>query len=71
MPTLQFDGHEYDFDVISDESKRQIASVQFADKEIDRLKAQLAFYQSARSSHINTLRHALTNYGIIPEHLKQ
>ncbi len=71
MSTLQFDGHEYDFDVISDEAKRQIASIQFADKEIDRLKAQLAFYQIARDSHIDALRQALTDYGIIPEHLKQ
>lgn len=71
MSTLQFDGNEYDLDVISVEAKRQIASIQFADNEIERLKAQLAFYQSARNSHIDSLRHALTDYGIIPEHLKQ
>ena len=71
MPTLTFDGNEYDLDVMSDEAKRQVASIQFADNEIDRLKAQLAFYQSARSSHISALKLALTDYGIIPEHLKQ
>lgn len=71
MSTLTFDGHEYDFDVISDEAKRQIACIQFADNEIKRLNAQLALCQTARDSHIDALRHALTDYGIIPEHLKQ
>jgi len=40
MPTLNFDGKQYDLSDLSDEAKAQLVSIQFVDQELVRLRAK-------------------------------
>lgn len=71
MSTLRFDGREYDLDLISPDGQQLIRDIQAADLEIQRLNTQLKLFQTAREAHIAALRRLLTDYGVIPTHLKQ
>ncbi len=51
MPTITIDGKEYDSETLSDEAKNQLGSIQFVDKKIQELKAELAVYQTARNGY--------------------
>ena len=55
MPMISIEGKEYDKDSLSDETKAQLASLQFVDTEIGRLRAQMAALQTARRSFFSGL----------------
>ena len=56
MTTLHFNGQSYDIDTLPDEARAHVASLQFVDAEMARLKAQLAAYQTARNAYVQTLK---------------
>ena len=58
MPTIKIDEKEYDLDQLSAEAKAQLASLQFVDAELQRLKAQAAVLQTARMSYSKALQAA-------------
>ena len=60
MTTIKIDNVEYDTDKLSDEAKAQLISLQFCDKELQRLQAQAAAYQTARMAYAKALNEALT-----------
>ncbi len=49
MPTITTEGKQQDTDKLSDEAKNQLGSIQFVDKKIQELKAELAVYRTARN----------------------
>jgi len=51
MATVTIDGREYDGDKLSDQAKAQITSLHFVDGELQRLQAQSAVLQTARSAY--------------------
>ena len=55
MAKLTINGKEYDLDAISENAKAQLASLQFADAEIQRLNAQLAVFNTARNAYLKGL----------------
>ena len=59
MPIIKIDNIDYDTDKLSDEAKAQLASIQFCDQELARLKAQAAAYQTARMAYAKALKEAL------------
>lgn len=59
MQTIFIDGKEYDLDTLSDAAKGQLASLQFVDRELERLRAQAAVLQTARNTYANALTAAL------------
>ena len=59
MTTIKIDDKEYDFDKLSDETKAQLASMQFCDQELQRLQAQAAAYQTARQAYANAVKISL------------
>ena len=59
MPTIKIDEKEYDLDQLSDDAKAQLASLQFVDAELQRLKAQTAVLQTARMAYSKALQAAL------------
>ena len=59
MTTIKIDGINYDTDKLSDEAKAQLVSLQFCDKELQRLQAQAAAYQTARIAYAKALQSAL------------
>ena len=59
MAEITIDGKSYNLDDLSDESKQQLASLQFAQKEIQRLQGQLAVCQTAAATYSTALKQAL------------
>ena len=61
MSIIIIDEKEYDTDVLSDEAKAQIVSLQFVDQELQRLNAQAAVLQTARIAYSKALSDLLGN----------
>lgn len=57
--TITVDGKEYDSDALSDNAKKLIANIQFADQELARLRMLNAAMQTARQSYALTLKNEL------------
>jgi hypothetical protein len=60
MPIINIDNKEYELDTLSEETKAQLASLQFVDAELQRLNAQNAVLQTARMAYAKALNEALT-----------
>ena len=63
MPTIKIDNKEYDLDMLSDECKAQLASIQFVEQELVRLQAQTAVLQTAKAAYIQALKASLPVVG--------
>lgn len=61
--TITIDGKEYESENLSDNAKKLIANIQFADQELARLRMQNASVQTARQSYIATLKNELDGNG--------
>ena len=59
MPTIKINNVDYDTETLSNDAKAQLASIQFCDQELQRLKAQAAAYQTARQAYAKALQAAL------------
>jgi hypothetical protein len=59
MPIIKIDNIDYDTDKLSDEAKAQLVSLQFCDRELARLQAQAAAFQTARMAYSKALQGAL------------
>lgn len=59
MPTLTIDNKSYDLDLLSNDAKAQLASLQFVDQELARLNAQAAALQTARMAYAKALQELL------------
>ena len=59
MATVTIDNKEYDLDDLSDEAKNLLASLQFAQSEIQRISGQLAIYKTAASTYSSQLNQHL------------
>lgn len=59
MPMIKIDDKEYDLDLLSNEVKNQLASLNFVDAELQRLNAQIAVFQTARATYANALKASL------------
>lgn len=56
MPKITVDGIEYNSEDLSDNGKAQLASLQFLQIQMDKLKSEIAVYQTARSAYVNALK---------------
>lgn len=59
MPVIKIDGREYDTDHLSDDAKKQLASIQYVDRKINELKAETAAMQTARNAYAKVLSASL------------
>ena len=59
MANITIDGKEYNLDDLSNTSKEQLASLQFAQNEIKRLEGQLAISKTAAVAYSNALKNEL------------
>lgn len=59
MPQISVDGKTYDVETLSDAAKQQLAHVQFADAEAQRLQMLLAQTQTARTAYFAALKELL------------
>ncbi len=56
MPKMTVDGIEYNTEDLTDNGKAQLASLQFLDVQMNKLKSEIAVYQTARNSYIAALK---------------
>ena len=61
MPEIKINDKSYDLDNLSEDAKKQIASLQFVEGEIKRLDAQLAVYKTASIAYSTALKNILDN----------
>ena len=61
MPNITIDGKEYDSESMSEDALGQLQSLQFADSELMRLRAQTAAMQTARNAYAGALKAVLEN----------
>ena len=59
MATVSIDGKEYDSDNLNEEAKKQLASIQFVQGEINRLNALVAVSQTALAAYTSALKSAV------------
>ena len=59
MTTINIDNKQYELGSLSDDAKSQLASIQFVDSELTRLKAKAAALQTARIAYSKALQAAL------------
>ena len=59
MPKITVDGIEYNTEDLSENGKAQLASLQFLEVQMKKIKAEIAIYQTARSAYVTALRNEL------------
>jgi hypothetical protein len=59
MPKITVDGIDYNTEDLSDNGKAQLASLQFLEVQMKKIKAEIAVYQTARSAYVTVLKQEL------------
>lgn len=59
MPTITIDNTDYDTENLTENGKAQLASLQFLEAQMNKLKAQIAVYQTARNAYVTALKNEL------------
>ena len=61
MTNITVDGVEYNTENLSDNGKAQLASLQFLEVQMRKLRSDIAVYQTAKATYIAALRAELEN----------
>ena len=56
MPKITVDNIEYNTEDLSDNGKAQLASLQFLEVQMTKLKNEIAVYQTARNAYVTALK---------------
>ena len=56
MPKIIVDGIDYNTEDLTDNGKAQLASLQFLEQQMIKLKAEIAVYQTARNAYAQALK---------------
>ena len=56
MPKIKIDDIEYNTEDLSENGKAQLASLQFLEVQMNKLKSEIAVYQTARASYVSALK---------------
>ena len=56
MPKITVDDIEYNSEDLTENGKAQLASLQFLEVQMQRLKSEISVYQTARSAYLSALR---------------
>tara|TARA_B100001057_G_C22543140_1_gene830431 strand:+ start:313 stop:513 length:201 start_codon:yes stop_codon:yes gene_type:complete len=59
MPKITVDNIEYNTEDLSDNGKAQLASLQFLEVQMNKLKSEIAVYQTARTAYVVALKSEL------------
>lgn len=59
MPKITVDGIEYNTEDLTDNGKAQLASLQFLEQQMTKLKSEIAVYQTARNAYVLALKREL------------
>lgn len=61
MPKITVDDIEYNTEDLSENGKAQLASLQFLEAQMNKIKSEIAVYQTARNSYVAALKAELEN----------
>jgi hypothetical protein len=56
MPKITVDGLDYNTEDLTDNGKAQLASLQFLEQQMIKLKSEIAVYQTARNAYAQALK---------------
>jgi len=56
MPKMTIDNIEYNTEDLSENGKAQLASLQFLEMQMNKIKSEIAVYQTARNSYVAALK---------------
>jgi hypothetical protein len=56
MPKITVDNIDYNTEDLSENGKAQLASLQFLEVQMNKLKSEIAVYQTARNSYVAALK---------------
>ena len=56
MPKITVDDIDYNTEDLSENGKAQLASLQFLEMQMNKLKSEIAVYQTARNSYMAALK---------------
>ena len=56
MPKITVDGIEYNTEVLSDNGKAQLASLQFLEVQMSKRRNEIAAFQTAKNAYISALK---------------
>lgn len=56
MPKITVEGIDYNTEDLSENGKAQLASLQFLEAQMSKLKSEIAVYQTARNSYVAALK---------------
>ena len=56
MPKITVEGIEYNTEDLSENGKSQLASLQFLEVQMNKIKSEIAVYQTARNSYVAALK---------------
>lgn len=56
MPKITVDGIEYNTEDLTDNGKAQLASLQFLEVQMNKLKNEIAVFQTAKQAYIGALK---------------
>ena len=59
MPKITVDDIEYNTEDLTDNGKAQLASLQFLEVQMAKLRSEIAVYQTARNTYISALKSEL------------
>mgnify|MGYP001439969579 CR=1 FL=1 len=59
MPKITVDEIEYNTEDLTDNGKAQLASLQFLEVQMAKLRSEIAVYQTARNTYISALKSEL------------
>jgi hypothetical protein len=56
VPKITVDGIDYNTEDLTDNGKAQLASLQFLEQQMIKLKSEIAVYQTARNAYAQALK---------------
>ena len=59
MPKISIDGVDYNTEDLSENGTAQLASLQFLEVQMNKIRSEIAVYQTARNSYIKALQEEL------------
>lgn len=66
MPKITIDGVEYHSEDLSENGRAQLASLQFLEGQMQRLKQEIAVYQTAQRIYAQALKAEIEQAGVKP-----
>ena len=74
MPKIKLDDIEYNTEDLTDKGKANLASLQFLEGQLSKMRNEMAIYQTAQSSYVAALRSEIKQSALQPvkeEELKE